>query len=445
MPSRFVTRPSTPFHLCCSKMPAFYASPQTIALLPSGPWPNRPHAHPREREVNREIILDVAPDREALLMSNKSIDELRQILKIRIGPAASHWLYRNRKRINANLRDGNSRISTLIRGGPSMPNETTTSNLKKKEIHILRRVLSTSSISPFSNSMSGIDSRFYRPSPHGDNDIDVWGSVVLCSAEKLISPRPLGPTHILIVHSSPGSSRVYRPVKGGGRRPLRRKLSTLSNVVELPVNDLLFVLNVPNLAPAVPVLPPRLHKELPRVLMYVPHLETFPELVVYLHTQNQAELFRKLIPEWIRDLMHPFPEVNSELSTVSSISDSRNIAKVPLQLLGMLISGSGSNSSVESLGSSYHDALFGGFQYKRTIKSVAVEIAEAAQSPAFIDSDGPDPILHTVALLNALRDNFEHIGYFAKPLWNELDIYRDVLIRSVSCQARIRSAIDLEE
>lgn len=420
-------------------MPAVYTAPQIITLLPSGPWPNHLHAYPREREINREMLLDVAPDREALLMSSKGVDELRHILKIRVSPVASHWLYRRRKRVNATLRDGNTRISTLIRGGSTTTAET---NPSKKEIHVLRRVLSTSSVSAFSNQMMGMDSRFLRPSPYGDQDIDVWGTVTLSTAEKLISPRPLGPTHVLIIHSNPGPSRVFQPVTGGGRRTLRRKLSSpLSNVVELPINDLLFVLNVPNLVPTTPILPPRLHKELPRVLMYVPHLETFPELVVYLHTLNQAELFRSLVPEWIRDIIHPL----SDLTPSMVQSDSKNITKMPLQLLGMLMQGSGSNSSVESLGSMYYDATSGTLKYKRTAKSVAEEIADAAQASEDVTGCDRDAILRTVAVLDALRDNLEYIGYFAKTLWNELDVYRDVLIRAVSSQAKIRGDGDFEE
>ncbi|KIJ91482.1 hypothetical protein K443DRAFT_686026 [Laccaria amethystina LaAM-08-1] len=82
---------------------------------------------------------------------------------------------------------------------------------------------------------------------------------------------------------------------------LRRKKNTVTyrEVIELRINDLIFILNAPNLAhskaPDTPLLPRRLQMELPRVLMYLPHLDTFPELVIYLHTKNQAELFRKII------------------------------------------------------------------------------------------------------------------------------------------------------
>ena len=42
------------------------------------------YQYPLEREISRHILLDVSPDREALLMGNKTIEEIRQTLKLRI-------------------------------------------------------------------------------------------------------------------------------------------------------------------------------------------------------------------------------------------------------------------------------------------------------------------------------------------------------------------------
>lgn len=42
------------------------------------------YQYPPEREICRDILLDVAPDREALLMSDKTIQEIRQALKLRV-------------------------------------------------------------------------------------------------------------------------------------------------------------------------------------------------------------------------------------------------------------------------------------------------------------------------------------------------------------------------
>jgi hypothetical protein len=40
--------------------------------------------YPPEREIRRDILSDLAPDREALLMGDKTIDEIRQTLKLRV-------------------------------------------------------------------------------------------------------------------------------------------------------------------------------------------------------------------------------------------------------------------------------------------------------------------------------------------------------------------------
>ncbi|KAG5726390.1 hypothetical protein E4T56_gene9329 [Termitomyces sp. T112] len=420
-------------------MPAVYPSPHTLTLVPNLPWsPNNLHIRPKEREINREVLLAVAPDREALLISNKSITELRQILKIHIGGTESHWLYRIRKRTNASLKDSNIRVSTFVHGPPANGSQETRSS-SKNEIHILRRVLSASELPPFTQPKR-TDRRFFSPY---DYSVDVWDTIRLSTADKLISPRPLGPTHILIVHSEPEPSRILQSVTRSRRKPVRRmKSSPLSNVVEIPVNDLLFVLNAPNLSSTTPTLPPRLQKELPRVVMYVPHTETFPELVVYLHTQNQAELFRKLIPEWIRDIMHPLPAI-PDTSTNSALSsnDMKTIARTPLQLLGLFIPVSTLGHGTETLAVAQYDSRPRS-KYRRTVKSVAEEITKAALTSC--DEQEVDPILFSVAQLNALKDNLEYLGYFEEDLWHELDVYREVLIRAVSCRAKIQGIAELE-
>lgn len=63
-------------------MPVFSSSLATLTLIPNGPGQPR-----RERSIDRTILLDIAPDREALILSNKSTEELRQALKIRLATA----------------------------------------------------------------------------------------------------------------------------------------------------------------------------------------------------------------------------------------------------------------------------------------------------------------------------------------------------------------------
>ncbi|KAG6810993.1 hypothetical protein H0H92_009496 [Tricholoma furcatifolium] len=491
-------------------MPAIYDSPSTLTLIPSNPWPSdgeqpvtQARARPKERQIPRDRLLDVAPDREKLFLSTTKIEELRQVLKLRGVNPESHWLYRHRKRANISLKDANPRISTLIRSNGI--NTVSASQdghglSSSKEVHILRRVLSQPALR--------LDTAPY-PSPYNipvpntsssqSQNLDIWSSITLSTSEKLISPRPLGPTHILILHSTAGPSRAFHPALGASvrRRRTGKQSSPLSlslgNIVEIPINDLLFVLNVPNLTPR--VLPPRLHKELPRVVMYVPHLDTFPELVVYMHTQNQAELFRMIVPEWIRDLLHPLPEliglsgegcrdddgadsiltsyVKTNASSSSLSIDSKSIAKAPLQLIGRLIPlpGASSNSSSQSRApvtpyESHSIRKRMPTEFTRTpITIAAEEIAHAAaarthcatydpHSPLFIsssndekctdlDSESSDPIAVCVARLNALRDNLEYIGHFAaESLWYEMDVYREVLIRALSSQARVKRSTD---
>ncbi|KAG6855787.1 hypothetical protein H0H87_010833 [Tephrocybe sp. NHM501043] len=434
-------------------MPTVYDLPPTLTLLPSNPWPQQGSwTLPKEREVNRGTLLDVAPDREILFLSRRSIAELRHTLKIRVGItekytlsscksyfltyhlSCSRWVYRNHTRANATLRDGNPRISTLIRGPSKEPRSST-----KKEIHVLRRVLSASALAPLTQPLR-LDGHYI--SPDSEQDVDVWGTVTLSSDERLISPRPLGPTHILVIHSIPGPSRIFQPVTGGGRKALRRKQSSsLFHVTEIPINDLLFVLNLPNLAPSVPILPPRLHKELPRVLMFVPHIDTFPELVVYLHTQNQAELMRNTVPEWIRDFMHPLPESvdASSISETATTLDGIAIVKAPLHILGLLIPGVAPGPGTENLSMTQYDPCPRN-EFKRTVETVAKEVAQAAHHSYGSEKEDADPILATVAKLNALRDNLEYIGYFSHALWHELNVYREVLIKAISYQARIQAA-----
>jgi hypothetical protein len=191
--------------------------------------------------------------------------------------------------------------------------------------------------------------------------------------------------------------------------------------LELPINDLLFLLNVPNLSSRVPALPRRLDNELPHVVMQVPHLETFPELVIYLHTMNQAELFRALIPEWIRDLMHPLPclAVNS-----GDITEKRGRGCEPMRLLSGLAFGFNSNRP-------YHEIQ----QRKRTLNSISKDIAKA--SVLSVDGDHIDPVMHAASLMDALRDNLDYIGYYGEELWNELGSCRAILIRALSWKAKI--------
>lgn len=311
--------------------------------------------------------------------------------------------------------------------------------------HAVRRVVSTSAL--YQPSMRSIANILDPLRPLADSaSSGIWTQAPLSTQDILISPRPLEATHILVIYTIDPSS-TPRPADTQ-RTVHRRKTPIYPEVMELPINDLLFVLNVPNLLPNSresfkPILPRRLHKEMPRIMMQVPHLQTFPELVIYLHTKNQAELFRKLIPDWIRDLMHPLPPIPPP-STVSSTTSTENKTTPappapapcfhPRKLLVMLISASGSKKKTWC----WHtltpalSSVPTSVEPKRSVSSIAAEIGQTA-----LEYASEEAVLHTATLLDGLCDNLSHIGYFGKDLWHELDLSRDILRRAVSYQAKI--------
>lgn len=260
-----------------------------------------------------------------------------------------------------------------------------------------------------------------------------WNQPHLSTEHTLISPRHLGPTHILVIHDIPKTVR------------------SASNVVECPINDLLFVLNCPNLANE-SILPRRLPKELPRVALNVTHTDTFPELIVYLHTRNQAELFRKILPQWIRDLLHPLPPSLTEASSTRTI----RVSGVPhkrSKFLGLgkrkrswfltcsrsecfpsaASSPSSSSSSLATLPSST----------ARTIDTIAKEVAEADDSVQQRPHNGVN-LHNSLARLNALKDNLGDIGFYGREIWQELNTTHCILTRAVNIQARLAKQ-ELEE
>jgi hypothetical protein len=241
---------------------------------------------------------------------------------------------------------------------PTVPDENSNNVVANPRIG---RVLSTSSIYTFSRAtLTSIENRLLYSAA---TTIGPW----LSTPEKLISPRLLGLTHILVFYATMPSRPIVPPLDSQCIL-LRRKKKTVTYpevIRELPINDLIFILNAPNLAhskaPDTPLLPRRLQMELPRVLMYLPHLDTFLELVIYLRTRNQAELFKKIIPEWIRDMIHPLPlaplpapQAHSQPGpVVPSLSEGAPTEnRGMIKFLGLLVSGSSSTTSADTTHSS---------------------------------------------------------------------------------------------
>lgn len=240
-----------------------------------------------------------------------------------------------------------------------------------------------------------------------------WAQLQLSSPFKMISPRVLGPTHMLIVCSADREPCVC---------------------MECPINDLLFTLSCPNLSKP---LPPRLPTESPRVALSVPHVDTFPDLVVYLHTRNQAGLFRSVLPDWIRDILHPLPAAASpgipSRSTLRRKQKSmswlgmRTRLWFPLRSIGARRSDISLSTAITSNRS------------LRTYDTVAQEIAEADDSIQHLSREitCPQNLFDSVVRLNALKDNLEHIGYYSSELWKELDVTWEILVRAINFKARM--------
>lgn len=368
-------------------------------------------------------------------------------------------MYRAQTRREVKLKEPTTRLSAFGRLGPDIADDENTDNEGNNvSSHSVRRVLSASALSQPISPMKSIANtllenpvRSLATTTTDVVDYAIWSRVPLSTEDNLISPRPLGVTHILVVYAMDHAAAVTVAVNmADDQRTIRRgkgkkasSPTTFPEIAELPINDLLFLLNTPNLYVSrnsgghrKPILPRRLHKEIPRVLMHVPHLQTFPELVIYLHTKNQAELFRKIIPEWMRDLMHPLPPIPTPAGSSSTLNVKNNMATPaipvfhPKRLFTMLIPACGSSTlSLDALDSEVSSVVV---ESERTISSIAAEIGQTVLESAYEDA-----VLYTATLLDALRDNLCHIGYFNKDLWHELDLSRDILREVVSYQAKI--------
>ena len=70
-------------------MPVSHSTLPVLSLLPSLELEGT-QIYPMEREIDRNALLDVAPDRESLLISDQTIEEVRQALKMHIPVTTGH-------------------------------------------------------------------------------------------------------------------------------------------------------------------------------------------------------------------------------------------------------------------------------------------------------------------------------------------------------------------
>ena len=127
--------------------------------------------------------------------------------------------------------------------------------------------------------------------------------------------------------------------------------------------------------------------------------------------------------------MHPFP-VHPE-----NVVEGRNMNYKPAQFLGLLWCGF-------ILNPPHYVTPPNHSERGRTINSISKEIAEVTTSTT--DGNGDDPVLHSVCVLDALRDNLDYVGYYGRALWDELDLCREILIRAVSWKAKIDNCPEKE-
>jgi hypothetical protein len=163
----------------------------------------------------------------------------------------------------------------------------------------------------------------------------------------------------------------------------------------------------------------------------VKHLETFAELIVFLHTKNQAELFRKIIPEWIRDLMHPMPmvaPVEPPVVKTEVITKKRR---------SQLFSWTGSPASSTDNLTRARPATAAPPLLDRIVDSIAKDIAETDIGMKWGPGADSDPLVTTSALLNALRDNLEDVGFYSGHVWRELHLSLEILKMALNWKARI--------
>ncbi|KAF9473987.1 hypothetical protein BDN70DRAFT_997351 [Pholiota conissans] len=395
-----------------------------------------------ERVIDRKILLEVSPDREALLKSNKSIDEIRQDIKLPVAnPPPEHWLFRVQRHENARLKDATVPLSVL---DPvvSYSADPEADSSPQATIYV---------VEPVPNAPSTSASSSTDPSSETSYGISTE-PILLGNSKPLISPRQLGPTHMLVIYTLPpivlapensNSSRTRRsPRPESSGRIAQRRPSIFSEALELPISDLIFIANVPNLTfdPEKGILPHRLPNELPRVVLPVPHLLAFPELVVYLHTRNQAALFRALIPDWARDVMHPLPMRPTPTPGVSR-HDHGEITPSPLccapfrarklSRVFTRLSRSRSSPNLEVAIPLNNVGLV------RTIAGVGDDLADAAENSQHGVGSPEEALCKIAASLDALRDNLEYIGYFEHQVWAELLTYRRVLLSALLQRSRV--------
>ncbi|KAK0205586.1 hypothetical protein DFS33DRAFT_1429435 [Desarmillaria ectypa] len=387
------------------------AAQSTLAFLKfiPGSVPLASEDLPLERPINRALLADIAPDREDTLKSHATtIEQLRQSLRLRSMSPQTQWLYHSVICDSAHAATNSEsvvRTSTWLHtSSPKNDGDNTEGGAK-----FTPRQVSAGSENSTQGTIASSPVEHCLVKDPGSDFLKAWMLQSTTSDGLLVSPRLLGPTHILVAFPSEDP-------------PAGSSISVPARAIEFPINDLLFVLNAPNLSRS-PKLPTRLHRELPRVGIRVPDVETFRHLVIYLHTRNLGQLIRAIIPDWIRDLVYPLTALPAFAMAVSFSKEKRKRG-----LLGILndVGLTCSFMSGDAFESQEQQS-----RPKNLADAVAHELAEASR-----ENNHGDLIKYT-AVLNALQANLRLLGYYEQSLWSELDLYHDTLVSAISLEAKV--------
>lgn len=390
------------------------AAPSTLAFLKfiHGSVPLASETLPlrAERPISRTRLAFTAPDREDTLKSYATtIEELRQSLKLSSTAPQTRWLYHF---ITCDGAGAINNFEPVVRTSTWLDASSQNKDMDKTEGGAKANSRPGTSSSENSGQVTIAWPTAERPlvKNTGNDVLKAWAQKPSnTSTSLLISPRPLGPTHILVVLPLQDPSTV------GSQIPDR------SQALEFPINDLLFVMNAPNLA-LTPKLPSRLHQELPRVGIRVPDVKTFRPLVIYLHTRNLGQLMRAILPDWIRDLVYPLTALPAFAMAVSDSKERRKCRiRGILNDVGLTCCIKGPDFDLQENQS----------RPKNFADTVAQELAEASH-----ENNQSDLTQYTAAV-DALRANLTLIGYYEQSLWSELDLYHHILIRAISLEAKV--------
>ncbi|KIJ91933.1 hypothetical protein K443DRAFT_685584 [Laccaria amethystina LaAM-08-1] len=106
-----------------------------------------------------------------------------------------------------------------------------------------------------------------------------------------------------------------------------------------------------------------------------------------------------------------------------------------IKFLVLFVSGSSSTTSVDTTDSSSSAISTPPPEPDWAVKTISEEITQV--SSTFSLTEEEDPLFQMVACLDALQDNLCRIGYVNHASWNELDVYCDIVLRSISWKARL--------